>query len=202
EVYYLGIVLEELHYDMMYHEHMSYYSLASLIKFLGRFGLEIFDVKRLSLRSGTIRYYARNIGQRSGPVSPTVAELAEYEASRGFNAAAAYLAYADRVKKTRADLIDLLDRLKHEGKRLIGYGASGRATTIMAFCGIDTAYLDYVVDDAPAKHGLYTPGTHVPIKPWAATEGALPDYAVLFAWPFAEEVRKRRIDYLLQGGKF
>ena len=106
------------------------------------------------------------------------------------------------MKKTRADLTDLLTRLKRDGKRLIGYGASGRATTIMTFCGIDTAYLDYVVDDAPAKHGLYTPGTHVPIRPWAATEAGLPDYAVLFAWPFAEEVKKRRMDYLRGGGKF
>ena len=202
EVYYLGIVLEEMQYDMMYHEHMSYYSLASLQRFLARFGMEIFDVKRLPLRSGTIRYYARNIGQRPGPVSPRVVELAEYEASHGFNTVETYLAYADRVKKTRADLTDLLTRLKRDGKRLIGYGASGRATTIMTFCGIDTAYLDYVVDDAPAKHGLYTPGTHVPIRPWAATEAGLPDYAVLFAWPFAEEVKKRRMDYLRGGGKF
>jgi len=202
EVYYLGIVLEELQYDMMYHEHMSYYSLASLVKFLARFGMEIFDIKRLPLRAGTIRYYARNLGGRREPVAPSVAGLREYERAHGFDTVKTYLAYADRVAKTRADLMDLLGKLKWEGRRIIGYGASGRATTIMAFCGIDTAHLDFVVDDAPAKHGFYTPGSHVPIKPWAAAEEAWPDYVLLFAWSFAEEVKKRRIDYLGRGGRF
>lgn len=202
EVYYLGIVLEELQYDMMYHEHMSYYTLASLVKFFERFGMEIFDVTRLPLRAGTIRYYARNIGARAEPVSSSVAELREYERARGFDTVKTYLAYADRVEKTRADLMELLGRLKRDGRRIIGYGASGRATTIMAFCGIDGSHLDFVVDDAPAKHGFYTPGSHLPIKPWAAAEDAWPDYALLFAWSFAEEVKKRRIDYLRRGGRF
>jgi SAM-dependent methyltransferase len=202
EVYYLGIVLEELQYDMMYHEHMSYYSLASLAKFLERFGMEIFDVRRLPLRAGTIRYYARNIGGRAEPMSPSVMDLREYEHARGFDTVKTYLAYADRVAKTRSDLMELLGRLKQRSQRIIGYGASGRATTIMAFCGIDGSHLDFVVDDAPAKHGFYTPGSHLPIKPWAAAEEAWPEYALLFAWSFADEVKKRRIDYLRRGGRF
>jgi methylation protein EvaC len=202
EVYYLGIVLDELQYDMMYHEHMSYYSLASLTKFLARFGMEIFDVRRLPLRAGTIRYYARNIGNRREPASSGVTELETYEQVRGFDTVQTYLAYADRVTKTREDLMTLLGRLKREGHRIIGYGASGRATTISAFCGIDASHLDYVVDDAPAKHGLYTPGNHLPIRPWTATEEAWPEYALLFAWSFADEVRKRRADYLQRGGQF
>jgi methylation protein EvaC len=202
EVYYLGIVLEELQYDMMYHEHMSYYSLASLVRFLERFGMEIFEVRRLPLRAGTIRYYARNIGGRKEPVSPSVTELREYERARGFDTVKTYLTYADRVAKTRTDLMELLGRLKQEGRRIIGYGASGRATTIMAFCGIGASHLDFVVDDAPAKHGFYTPGSHLAIRPWAAAEEARPDYALLFAWSFADEVKRRRIDYLRLGGQF
>ncbi len=202
EVYYLGIVLEELQYDMIYHEHMSYYSLASLVRFFARFDMEIFDVKRLPLRAGTIRYYVGHTGERKDSVSPSIRELNEYEHAHAFHKAETYLAYAERVRKTRADLVELLEGLKRDGKRIIGYGASGRATTIMNFCGIDTAYLDFVVDDAPAKQGLYTPGTHVPIKPWAAAEAMMPAYAPLFAWSFAEEVRNRRADYLRQGGRF
>ena len=73
----------------------------------------------------------------------------------------------------------------------------------MNYCGIDSRYLDYVVDDAPAKQGFYTPGTHVPIKSWDyVKETKIPDYAVLFAWAFTEEVIKKRQDYLQQGGKF
>ena len=83
------------------------------------------------------------------------------------------------------------------------FGASGRATTIMSYCGMNSDHLDYVVDDAPAKHGFYTPGNHLEIMPWdlAVAEKA-PDYIVLFAWSFFNEVVKRRQDYLAAGGKF
>lgn len=202
EVYYLGIVLEEVQYDMMYHEHMSYYSLASLTRLLKGYDMEIFDVRRLPLRAGTIRYYARNLGAGREPVAATVPALAAHERERGFHEARTYLEYGDRVRATRAELMALLTALKRAGKRIIGYGASGRATMIMNFCGIDGAVLDFVVDDAPAKHGLYMPGTHVPIRPWKATEATPPDYALLFAWSFADEVRKRRMAYLQGGGKF
>jgi hypothetical protein len=96
-----------------------------------------------------------------------------------------------------------LIHLKKEGKTIIGYGASGRGTMISNYCGIDNRYLDYVVDDAPAKHGFYTPGTHLEIKPWEYIyEAGVPDYIVLFAWAFTNEVIEKRKDYLQQGGKF
>jgi methylation protein EvaC len=204
EVYYLGTLIDEMQYDMIYHEHMSYYSLKTLSLFLERFGMEIFDVKfTTGVRSGATRFYARNKGQRSEPVSPAVTEMARQEKEKGYDEVDTFISYAEKVNGTREQLMSLLDRLKAEGKTIIGYGASGRGTTIMNYCGIDGRYLDYVVDDAPAKHGFFTPGTHVPIKPWAYThETAFPDYAVLFAWSFAKEVMKKRTEYLQQGGKF
>lgn len=204
EVYYLGTLIDEIQYDMIYHEHMSYYSLRTLSLFLERFGMEIFDVKfTTGVRSGATRFYARNRGQRSEPISPAVAEMARQEAEKGYDELDTFTSYADSVNETREQLISLLDRLKAEGRTIIGYGASGRGTTIMNYCGIDKRYLDYVVDDAPAKHGFFTPGTHVPIKPWAYTqETKFPDYALLFAWSFAKEVIGKRAEYLKQGGKF
>jgi SAM-dependent methyltransferase len=202
EVYYLGILLDEMQYDMIYHEHQSYYSLMALRNVLQRFGMEVFQVKRIPLRAGTTRFYVRNIGQHRDPVSASVRKLLEYEQDRKLDVLATYQEFAGKVEDTKKNLMGLLDRLKQEGKTIIGYGASGRATTIMSYCGIDQRYLDYVVDDAPAKHGFLTPGTHVPIKPWSATEkGRRPDYALVFAWPFIEEVKRRRRDYLEQGGR-
>ena len=204
EIYYLGTLIDEMQYDMIYHEHMSYYSLIALRQFLDQFGMEIFDVKYIpGVRSGSVRFFARNIGQRSEPTSSAVEEMMRYENKSGFEKLQTYAAYAKKVAATKTQLIDLLDRLKNEGKNIIGYGASGRGTTIMNYCGIDGKYLDYVVDDAPAKQGFFTPGTHVPIKPWeyvATTD--FPDYIVLFAWAFTDEVVKKRQDYLKKGGKF
>lgn len=204
EVYYLGTLIEEMQYDMIYHEHMSYYSLKSLEIFLKEYGMEIFDIKFTpGVRSGAVRFYARNTGCRREPVSDAVKEMMRNEDIRGYGKVETFLGYAGKVNKTREQLMGLLSRLKKEGKTIIGYGASGRGTTIMNYCGIDTGFLDYVVDDAPAKHGFFTPGTHVPIKPWEFTkEGEFPEYALLFAWSFISEVKKRRADYLKAGGKF
>lgn len=203
EVYYLGIVFDETQYDMIYHEHLSYYSLMSLVKFCARFGMEIFDVKKMPLRSGTTRYYVRNVGQRSEKVSSAVQELLDYEKERGLDDLGTYKEFAAMVERSRTDLMELLEQYRSEGKTVAGYGASGRATTIMSYCGINSHHLDYVVDDAPAKHGFYTPGNHLEIMPWdiAVAEKA-PDYIVLFAWSFFNEVVKRRHDYLAAGGKF
>lgn len=204
EIYYLGTLVDEMQYDMIYHEHMSYYSLATLVSFLRKYDMEIFDVKYIpGIRSGSVRFYARNIGQRTEKISGAVREMAEYEQEKEFNKVETYSRYAKKVSATREQMLTLLDRLKNEERTIIGYGASGRGTIIMNYCGIDRRYLDYVVDDAPAKQGFYTPGTHVPIKSWDYVKKAkFPDYAVLFAWAFTDEVIKKRQDYLQQGGKF
>jgi SAM-dependent methyltransferase len=204
EIYYLGIVLEEMQYDMMYHEHMSYYTLRCLERFLGQFGFEIFEVKKIALRSGTLRFYAQRRGTGPHPLSPSVAAQRAEEEAKGLLDPATYRSFGSRVRKTKDDLLRVLEQLKSDGKRIIGYGASGRATTIMNYCGIDGRWLDFVVDDAPAKHGFLTPGTHLPIKPWSAVEELAhpPEYALVFAWPFIEEVRRRRSDYLERGGRF
>ena len=204
EVYYLGTLIDEMQYDMIYHEHLSYYSLRALSLFLKQFGMEIFDMTFTpGVRSGAVRFYAKNIGKRSDEISIKVTDLAELEDKKGFHIADTFLGYAQKVNNTREKLMDLLGKLKNDGKTIIGYGASGRGTTIMNYCGIDNQHLDYVVDDAPAKHGFFTPGTHVPIKPWEFTkESKFPDYALLFAWSFINEVKKKRMDYLKQGGHF
>jgi methylation protein EvaC len=204
EVYYLGTLIDEMQYDMIYHEHMSYYSLKTLELFLKQYDMEIFDIKFTpGVRSGAVRFYARRIKGKGGEKTEAVVNMARYEEKKGFDRVDAFMDYAARVRKTRSELLAVLDRLKREGRTIIGYGASGRGTVIMNYCGIDGRYLDYVVDDAPAKHGFFTPGTHVPIKPWEATgASAFPEYSLLFAWSFINEVKKRRADYLKQGGKF
>lgn len=204
EVYYLGTLMEEMQYDMIYHEHMSYYSLSALTNFLKRYGMEIFDVLFTpGVRSGAVRFYARNVGERLEPISASVRAMEHRERDLGYDRRETYLQYGKEVERTKRDLLELLDDLKRQGKTIIGYGASGRGTTIMNYCGIDGKYLDYIVDDAPAKHGFSTPGTHVPIHPWSHVErGPRPDYALLFAWSFIDEVVKKRQDYLAAGGKF
>lgn len=204
EVYYLGTLIEEMQYDMIYHEHMSYYSLMALDNFFRAYDMEIFDITFTpGVRSGALRFYARNTDKRNEPVSDTVKKMRSDEIVRGYDKEQTFINYAQKVAGTRAELMTVLENLKKQGKTIIGYGASGRGTTIMNFCGIDGKYLDYVVDDAPAKYDFYTPGTHIPIYPWEHTkETEFPDYALLFAWSFINEIKAKRVDYLKKGGKF
>lgn len=204
EVYYLGTLIEEMQYDMIYHEHCNYYSLKSLQNFLGSHGMEIFDTTFTpGVRSGAVRFFARKIGGRSEPISESVKTMQRQEEEKGYYDENTFIEYGKKIESTKIELLATLKNLKTQGKTIIGYGASGRGTMIMNYCGIDGTLLDYVVDDAPAKHGFYTPGTHVIIQPWEYTHsGKFPDYALLFAWSFMNEVLKKRSEYTAKGGKF
>lgn len=205
EIYYLGNLIDEMNYDMIYHEHMSYYSLITLQKFLKRFGMEIFDVKYIpGVRTGSVRFFTKNIGFRIEKVSEAITSMVKTEMEKGYDKTEMYKAYSEKVAATRTDIIALLEKLKQEGNTIIGYGASGRGTIIMNYCGIDSRYIDYVVDDAPQKHGYFTPGTNLPIVPWSFVEQQKkrPDYIILFAWSFTDEVLTKRQDYINAGGKF
>ena len=105
-----------------------------------------------------------------------------------------------RVKK---DLMDLLIKLKSEGYSIAGYGASGRANTMIQFCGIDASIIDCMIDDSEAKQGFYTPGSHIEIKSNEVLHSRNPpDYVLIFAWTFIDEIKSKNEDYLKKGGKF
>ena len=96
-----------------------------------------------------------------------------------------FIDYANKIKKTKNDLLDLIITLKIKGKIIVGYGASGRSTVIMNYCGINQNHIDYIVDDAVEKQGYLTPGNHIEIMTWdQMTEKCTPDYVILFAWSF------------------
>ncbi len=204
EIYYLPNLLDGLQYDMIYHEHLNYYSLMALRNFFARFEMEIFDVKDIpEVRGGTMRFYVRWVGSHHHAIRPAVDLLLKKEQAMRLDRLETYLAFADRVRQSKTELLKLLGRLKQAGHRIIGYGASGRSTTMMNFCGIDHRYLDYVVDDTPAKQGCYTPGTHLLIQPLSVTrQPPQSDYTLVFAWSFMDEVMRRCADYLQEGGKF
>jgi len=202
EIYYLGTVIKELQYDMMYHEHMTYYTIKSLKKFLLKYNLKIFDIEKIKLRSGSLRFSCCRLSDKRD-VSKNVKKYSNIENKYGFNKLSYLKNYNNKIFKTKTDITQTIKKLKKNNKTIYGYGASGRGTIIMNYCGLDKTYLDYVVDDAPAKRGKYTPGTHVKIVSWQDLEKiGYPNYFVLFAWPFLSEIVKKRSEYLKNGGKF
>lgn len=202
-VHYLGNLIEEVQYDMIYHEHQYYYSFMALKKLFDMHNMEIYDVKSINIHAGSMVYYVQNKKYGKRKISKNVKQLIKKEEKLNLHKIETYLFLSKRIQKTKNDLIRLLVDLKNKNKSIVGYGASGRGTTIMNYCGLTKEIIDYVVDDAPAKHGKFAPGTHHLIYPSSMLDGKKrPDYVILFAWPFIDEIKKRKKDYLKNGGKF
>lgn len=201
EVHYLGKIIEEMQYDFIYHEHIYYYSLLALENHLARHGMVIFDIKTITIHGGSIRYYAtKKDSKHAQNISSSVDELRKQELKLGYDKPESYKQFAERVEEKKAKLMNLIADLKKQGKSIVGYGASGRANTIIQYCGITTKHLDFMIDDAPAKLGLYTPGSHLEIKNNEALYEYKPDYILLFAWAFYREIAAKCVDYVSAGG--
>jgi methylation protein EvaC len=203
EVHYLTSLIEGMQYDMIYHEHLYYYSLLSAMRHFARYGMIVFDVKPVPIHAGSMRFYVcKQSSRHAAQVSERVTALEREERARGYDDVSAFQQFAARVATHKHDLISLLHRLKASGARIAGYGASGRANTIIQYCGIGREQLDYMIDDAPAKAGFYTPGSHLLIQSSSVLgQPNPPDYLLLFAWSFLEEIKTRCADYLKGGGR-
>ncbi len=200
EVHYLGDLIKEVQYDMIYHEHQFYYTLISITNFFKMYDMEIFNIKKYKIRGGSIMFFVQYFG---GPnkISQDVASLFKLETRNGYNKLKTYVKFAIKIKRRKEQLLKLLASIKNKKKKIIGYGASGRGTIIANYCSLNN-FLDYVVDDASAKHGSLLPGTHHMIFPPSKMIRDKADYALLFAWPFFKEVKEKNKEYLKNGGRF
>jgi methylation protein EvaC len=202
EAHYLGKIIHDLQYDMIYHEHLYYYSLLALINHFARHEMVVFDVKPIPIHGGSMRYYVCKKGSRfAREISARVTLLEAEERASGFHLPATYRRFAADVEDRKQKLMDLLERLRAKGRTIAGYGASGRANTMIQYCGITQRHLQYMIDDAPAKAGFYTPGSHFLIRSNAALRDNPPDYLLIFAWSFFNEIAAKCNDYLLKGGR-
>jgi methylation protein EvaC len=203
EVHYLGKVINEFQYDMIYHEHLYYYSLLSAIKHFERYEMIVFDVKSVAVHAGSMRFYVCKKGSKhDSTISPAVEALLEEELANGFHLSETFVRFASDVAERKAMLMALLTKLKKEGHSIAGYGASGRANTMIQYCGINSNHLDYMIDDAPAKLGFFTPGSHFKICPSTILDQPNPpDFLLIFAWSFLKEIRTRSKSYINSGGK-
>ena len=203
EVHYLGSLIDEFQYDMIYHEHLYYYSLLSATNHFERYGMVIFDVELVPIHAGSIRFYVcKKDSLYSSDISQRVEQLRKKELAYGYNTARVFQNFAISIFKKKQELMKLLNSLRSGGKKIAGYGASGRANTIIQYCEISHAHLDYIIDDAPAKIGYYTPGSHFKvISSVVLRSQEPPDYILLFAWSFLDEIVKRNPGYISGGGK-
>jgi SAM-dependent methyltransferase len=202
EMPYYGELLQNLEYDTIYHEHLSYISLKPIKLFFERHGMEVFEVQRRDIHGGSFRVFARRQGSSKEPVASIVGQLLEAERRDGIHSRETADKFATGVAKNRDDLRQLLDSLKAEGKRVVAVSAPAKGMTLLNYCGLDEDYLDFVTEKSRLKIGRYTPGVRLKVLPDDALLSERPDYALLLAWNFSEEIMRNLKEYSAQGGKF
>lgn len=189
-------------FDTIYHEHLSYFGLQSWDKFIRSQGFQIVDVTRRLIHGGSIRTVHKLNPAGSLKKSKAAEYLINLEKQSGFSEIEVYNEFAKRVLTMKTDLKTLLTELKKKGKRIIGMGAPAKGNVLTCFFEIGPDILDYIVDSTPYKQGLHTPLRHIPIYPETRLETDTPDYALILAWNFKDEIMRKNKLFKNRGGKF
>jgi hypothetical protein len=199
EVHWVKHLLDNACFDQIYHEHLCYYSLHALTHLVESAGMKIFDVEIVPMQGQSLRVFA-SVDER--PVSERVAAVLGEESRSGVTRVTTWQDFAATVERGKREMVTLLYRIKSEGKRIVGYGAPAKSSTLLNYYGIGRDTLDYIADSTPLKQGLYTPGMHIPIvAPERLTEST-PDYVLILAWNFADAILAKEQALRERGVKF
>lgn len=200
ETHYLGDLVDQLAFDTVYHEHVSYWGLAPLCRLFEDAGMRVVHVERLPLHHGMLRAFVQRAD--TADVKSSVTELLAEESERGLDRLETYADFAGRTLYLKQELRRRLGELREQGRSVVGYGAPAKGNTLLSFLELGPHDLDYIVDRSPLKQGLYTPGTHIPVVSPDRLLEDQPDYVVLLAWNFADEILEQQAEYRRRGGRF
>ncbi len=197
---YLGDIVEKTSYDQIYDEHAFYFSVLALDKLFAAHAMEIVDVAPQDVHGGSMRYTVAHHGAH--PVSPAVEAQRRKEAALALADPRTFDRFRANVEKSRDALVALLRQLKSAGKRVVGYGATSKSTTVTNFCSITPDLVEFISDTTPIKQGKFSPGTHIPVRGHGEFAVRHPDYALLFAWNHAGEIMAKEAEFSKSGGKW
>lgn len=194
-------LVEHNEFDTVYHEHLSTFSVTSLAALYRFFGMRIVDVQVLPIHGGSMRVVARRRAG-DGAEEPAVQAWLDRERERGLFERRTYDDLAARVHGIRDELVAMLCDLKARGKRIAGYGAPAKGNTLLNYFRIGPELLDFLADRNALKHGKYSPGMHIPVVPAERVLEESPDYLLILAWNFGDEIMRQQEEYRRRGGKF
>ena len=190
---YLGDILSKISYDQIYDEHAFFFSLTSISELFNQHGMEVVDVQPQEVHGGSMRYTVANKGHHA--ISASVDRLLEKEQWLGLSMTHPYKSFKESVEESAKNLKDILISIKSKGENIVGYAATAKSATITNYCGIGPDLIDYICDTTPIKQGKFSPGAHIPVKPYQEFLNNPPTHALLFAWNHAEEIMEKEKNY-------
>lgn len=194
-------LIRNVYFDTIYHEHYSYFSLLALLTLLERNGLAAFDIEQLSTHGGSLRVFvAPVVANRS--INHSVSKLIAEEKAAGLDTLEIYQSFGAKTRAVKRLILNMLCRLKEEGRSIAAYGAPAKGNTVLNYTGVGTDFIEFTVDRNPVKQGLFLPGTSIPVLDVSALEEKRPHYVIVLPWNLAEEIMKEQANIRSWGGRF
>jgi SAM-dependent methyltransferase len=200
ETSYGADVVEKFLIDTVYHEHLSYFMVRSLVDFFRRHGLELYDVQHIWTKGGSLRGFVKH-AQDTRPVTPAVTAMADHERALGLDEMTPYHRFAAHIDGVRTQIDTIIADHRRRGEKIAGYGASVGTVTLMQQFGLGSV-LDFIADDNPLTEAIIGPGYRVPVLPPAALDERKPSLVVILAWRYAEPIKQKNLHYVQNGGRF
>ncbi len=199
---YLMDMIEQNEFDMIYHEHFSYFSLYTLQKIFSEFGLCIFDVEKLSVHGGSLRLFIKHENNNDFEITPNIDKLLDAEKQFGLLDPSLYKKFPEQISIVKQNIWKFFISAKQDNKKIVCYGAPAKGNTLLNFCGIGKDFIEYTVDKNPHKQNLFLPGTHIPIYSPEKIRLTKPDYVLILPWNLKDEIIEQMSLIREWNGKF
>ena len=194
-------LIQSCQFDTVYHEHFSYFALGTVIEIFKKYGLRVFHAEKHNTHGGSLRVYGCKVAAKH-ELSTSVNQIISEEDTAGLRVLDTYFDFEAQISRIKLDFLSFLIQAKNEGRRVCGYGAAAKASSLLNYCGVKPDLLPFVADAAPSKIDRFLPGSRIPIVAPSAILDFKPECVVVFPWNIASEIKSQLTQTMKNDCKF